>query len=331
CYQITTSGGPAERAPGPFCPRTISEADVDNVGAWFNVQSINGDGSATLTPGDLVDLTGSFISSLPALYDDSNWQLYDSQTGDVRYTGTLESCSGAAQPNVEAQYQQTCVECEMDYLDDDFEITYLIPVTPIAATAVEDRIASVGLALDGAELSGSAPVQDILSNYTIAAFDDCGGHINLHQGYHYHATTGCTDTTNTTDGHAPLIGYAVDGYPIYAMKDAGGNEAEGLDECRGQTDDTRGYHYHAASASENRFIGCLTGQYAATNTDTGGGEPTGGPDFTAAIATLNSMGYSVTLAQLEAALGTPPDFTAAATTLGIPYDVLVAALPAPPQ
>ena len=68
-----------------------------------------------------------------------------------------------------------------------------------------------------------------------------------------------------------IIGYAADGYGIYAMKDAQGNEAIELDECRGQTDDVRGYHYHAASPSENMFIGCLSGE--SIQTAGGGGGP----------------------------------------------------------
>ena len=99
----------------------------------------------------------------------------------------------------------------------------------------------------------------ILGAYTVAAFDDCGGHVNTHQGYHYHANMGCTDKV-TDESHAPLVGYALDGYGIYALKDASGKEAEGLDECRGQTDDVRGYHYHAGSPSENQIIGCLHGE-----------------------------------------------------------------------
>lgn len=93
----------------------------------------------------------------------------------------------------------------------------------------------VGVSIDWAELSSSAPVDVILGSYTIAAFDDCGGHINEHQGYHYHLATGCSVAVSD-DGYAPLIGYAPDGYAIYAMKDAQGKEAEVLDECRGTSD-----------------------------------------------------------------------------------------------
>lgn len=247
CYEFTTSGAPAGRDPGPFCPRSTTDgADVS--GTWFDKQG----------KGELVDLTGDFILKLDEYYGDEKWVLYDAKTNKVRYTATKESCSGAARPDVEEQYKQNCIECELSYLEDNFSLTYLIPTTPIVSKK-SSRLHTVGLALDGTELSGPAPINAILGSYTIAAFDDCGGHINLHQGYHYHSTTGCTNSAPSTDGHAPLIGYAVDGYGIYAMKDAQGNE-ESLDECRGITDETRGYHYHAASPSENLFIGCLHGE-----------------------------------------------------------------------
>lgn len=260
CYKLVTSGAPAGREPGPFCPRTISDGPEAG-GAWFSK-----DGT-----GDLVDITGEFILRLSDYYGDEKWVLYDAETNEVRYTATKEACLGAAKPDVEEQYQQNCIECELSYLDDDFSVTVLIPTTPIPADE-PGRVRTVGIALDGTELSGPAPVNAILGAYTIAAFDDCGGHINVHQGYHYHATTGCTDTAVSDDGHAPLIGYAIDGYGIYAMKDAEGNE-ESLDECRGTTDDVRGYHYHAASPSENLFIGCLHGESVRP----AGGPPAGGP------------------------------------------------------
>ena len=255
CYELITSGAPAGREPGPFCPRTSTDG-ADVTGSWFSKEGT----------GDLVDLTGQFILKLDEYYGDEKWVLYDTKTNKIRYTATKESCAGAARPDVEEQYKQNCIECELSYLEDNFSLTYLIPVTPIPASDT-GRLRTVGIALDGTELSGPAPINAILESYTIAAFDDCGGHINLHQGYHYHSTTGCTDSSATEDGHAPLIGYAIDGYGIYAMRDTSGKE-ESLDECRGNTDEVRGYHYHAASPSENMFIGCLHGESV---------RPAGGP------------------------------------------------------
>lgn len=263
CYQFTTDGAPAGRTPGPFCPRTTTDgADVG--GAWFNK-----DGT-----GELVDITGEFILKLSEYYGDDNWQVYDTATGKVRYTATKEACLGAAKPDVEEEYKQNCIECELSYLDDNFSRTFLIPTTPIPSSGSKaNRLRTAGIALDGSELSGPAPVDAILGAFTIAAFDDCGGHTNVHQGYHYHSTTGCTDNPAGDTSHAPLVGYAPDGYGIYALKDATGKEAEGLDECRGQTDDVRGYHYHAASPSENQIIGCLHGEYVTPKSGRRGPPP----------------------------------------------------------
>lgn len=263
CYKLTTAGAPTGRQPGHFCPRTIADGK-DVVGAWFSKEGI----------GDLVALTGEFIVNLATYYNDPNWNLYDAKTGKVRYTATKEACLGAARPDVEEQYKQNCIECEMSYLDSDFSRTYLIPVKPIPA-ARTDRVRTVGIALDGAELAGPAPVNAILGSYTIAAFDDCGGHINEHQGYHYHSTTGCTNNAAGHDEYAPLIGYAADGYAIYAMTDGQGNEAESLDECRGTKDAIRGYHYRVASPSENMMIGCLHGESVrpVDGSDDGRGPP----------------------------------------------------------
>lgn len=261
CYLLKTAGSPVGREPGPFCPRTVSDG-ADAGGAWFAKEGAGG----------LVDITGAFIAGLSAYYQDPNWKLYDTTTGKVRYTATKGACLGAARPDVEERFKQNCIECEMSYLESGFSRTYLIPTRPIPAKQSE-RVRTAGIALDGAELSGPAPVDAILGSYTIAAFDDCGGHINEHQGYHYHAATGCPDKSVGSDGYAALIGYAPDGYAIHAMQDARGREADSLDKCRGTSDAVRGYHYRAASPSENMFIGCLRGESVRP----AGAVPEGGP------------------------------------------------------
>jgi len=59
-----------------------------------------------------------------------------------------------------------------------------------------------------------------------------------------------------------MIGYALDGYGLYAHLDVIGQTATGLDDCRGHYDETRGYHYHVDAAGANNFINCLRGVYA---------------------------------------------------------------------
>ncbi|MEL0632002.1 YHYH protein [Pseudoalteromonas carrageenovora] len=250
CYKIDIAGAPSNYEIGVFCPKNITST-ADEAGIWF-------DGS-----GEVYDITGDFILNLPTLYNDSHWQLYDEGTGLVNITDTQESCDGAARPNVEEQYQNHCVECSMDYVDGGISESFLIPITPVAS-AQNNSIGNtnVGVALNGVVLAASAPVDAILGAYTIAAFDDCAGHINLVAGYHYHGEAGCSQTQIQSDGHAAMMGYALDGFGIFGMLNEDNTEPTDLDECRGHSDDTRGYHYHAADVSENMFIGCFKGAVA---------------------------------------------------------------------
>ncbi len=119
-----------------------------------------------------------------------------------------------------------------------------------------------GLAFNGVNFNAPAPVDAILGAYTLAPFDDAGGHINLNAGYHYHAATGASTEILQSDGHAPMIGYAIDGHGIYGRLDESGNEPTDLDDCRGHYDEVRGYHYHVDAAGTNNFINCLQGAYA---------------------------------------------------------------------
>lgn len=250
CYQFTIAGAPATHEVGMFCPSDIY-ATADEVGIWF-------DGN-----GQVYDIDGEFIQNLATLYNDSNWQLYNTETGLVNVTDTLEKCDGAARPNVDISLQNHCVECALEYLGGGVEATYLIPVQPVKAnTPTSIGRDDVGLSLNGVAIAPPAPVDAILGAYTIAAFDDCAGHINPVAGYHYHGSAGCSEIVTEEDGHAALMGYALDGYGIYGMLDQQGAESTDLDECRGHEDETRGYHYHAATIAENMFIGCYSGKIA---------------------------------------------------------------------
>ncbi|MFC6268118.1 YHYH protein [Frigoriflavimonas asaccharolytica] len=121
---------------------------------------------------------------------------------------------------------------------------------------------SRGLAFNGVVFDAPAPTDRILEAYTLAPFDDAGGHINLAAGYHYHAATGVSTKISQKDGHASMIGYAMDGYGIFENKDSNGKEYADLDASRGHYDAIRGYHYHVDKAGNNNFINGLRGEYA---------------------------------------------------------------------
>ncbi|WP_373515880.1 YHYH protein [Persicitalea sp.] len=121
---------------------------------------------------------------------------------------------------------------------------------------------AAGPSTRGIAFNAPAPTDAILGAYTLAPFDDAGGHINPNASYHYHAVNGGTTQIAQKDGHAAMIGYAMDGYGMYGQLDANGKEPTDLDDCREHYDATRGYHYHVAAPGSNNFINCLKGAYA---------------------------------------------------------------------
>ncbi len=117
----------------------------------------------------------------------------------------------------------------------------------------------IGVAFNGVNFDPPAPVDAILAAHTIAPFDDAGGHINPFEGYHYHAATGHTKEITQEDGHAPMIGYILDGFGLYAYLDSENNPPADLDECGGHYDEMRGYHYHAGAPGRNQIIRAFRG------------------------------------------------------------------------
>ncbi|MFB9053148.1 YHYH protein [Formosa undariae] len=257
CYKFVTKSIPGDHAMGPWCPSNISDS-AEAGGIW-------------LEGGEVYDVDGAFVKNMADFYNDSKWLMYD-DNGDVYITATEEDCVNAANPNVGEEYENFCVECMPSYITDITQ-SWLIPITPVSQDSATlfargpggrgNRAPSTrGLALNGIEFSAPAPTNSILSAYTLAPFDDAGGHINVHQGYHYHAATGFSTKVEQEDGHAALIGYALDGFGIYELEDANNALPKDLDDLRGHTDEARGYHYHVDAAGSNNFINGLKGAYA---------------------------------------------------------------------
>tara|TARA_R110001606_G_C15348243_1_gene647322 strand:- start:747 stop:1715 length:969 start_codon:yes stop_codon:yes gene_type:complete len=257
CYKIVSKSTPTDHEMGPWCPDNIADG-ADKGGIW-------------LENGEVYDVDGAFIENMATFYNDSKWKMYDAN-GDIYTTETKEDCANAANPNVGEEYENFCVECLPSYITD-LTQTYLIPVVP-ANSNVNNNFGRPGppgrrsngpshrgIAFNGVVFDAPAPTDAILGAYTLAPFDDAGGHINLNAGYHYHAATGVSTQIPQTDNHAVMIGYAMDGNGLYAQLDANGNKPEDLDECRGHSDEIRGYHYHVDAPGNNNFINCLKGAY----------------------------------------------------------------------
>ncbi|GHD83539.1 YHYH protein [Salinibacterium amurskyense] len=263
CYEITISGYPTDHEIGPFCPDTTSTS-ADDAGIWFDGEAV-------------YDLDGEFIANLAETYGDDGWHMYD-EDGNVYVTDTAEAFEAAARPDVDPEYQNYCIEGSYDFLDngEPIESTVLIPTTPVAADASAAPQGNQGITLDGVVIAESAPVDAILGAYTIASFDDCGGHFNPFEGYHLHGATGCSENGEATDGETAIFGYAMDGYAVHSPYSEEELANVELDDCNGHSTEELGYHYHANSAEKNQVIQCLVGQTVASD-DAAGGAPAGGP------------------------------------------------------
>jgi hypothetical protein len=244
CFSITVKPEPTTYIPGPWCPTSINDA-ADKGGIW-------------LKDGEALDVDGSFITNLSTLYEDDEWQLFDAETGDVRVTDTLVKCEAAARPDVDPEYNNYCVQCLPEYMPDDASVTYVIPLKPQdSARTSPTNMSGAGVAVNGVRLDGPAPVDAILAAHTVAPFDDCGGHVNTHVGYHYHAVTDCLDGPAADASDAAQIGIAMDGYAIFSHLLFDGTEPDDLDECNGHETDLTGFHYHAGAPGTNAILGCL--------------------------------------------------------------------------
>lgn len=89
--------------------------------------------------------------------------------------------------------------------------------------------------------------------------DNCSGHPQMSGVYHYHGLPSCIGF-GSTKKHSKLIGWALDGFPIYGPYGNGGNylsNAE-LDKCHGATDKKHGFHY-VANYEFPYTVGCYRG------------------------------------------------------------------------
>lgn len=275
CLEITTKSIASDHKMGPWCPETILD-DKSKGGLWFK-------------DGKMYEVDGEFIQNLATIYEDEKWLMYD-EDGNILKSETKEDCLKLAGAQLLEEFTNHCIECLPDYVAD-LDKTFLFPIQPMMLETPLDlkrppkgkgkggekrpnrpppgkkpKIGGGpsirGIALNGVAFDAPAPVSLILSGYTIPPLDHAGGHVNMDAGYHYHATTGLSTEIKQADGHAPLIGYAMDGIGLYAHENTDGTTPNDLDDCRGHYDETRGYHYHVDALGSNNFIDCFSGAIA---------------------------------------------------------------------
>jgi len=242
---------------------------------------------------------------------------------------------------------------------------FTIPTTPKYASAITNTaLGSIGVMISGAVLfnpfEGDGKTVAMASNFTItdangitASFvDKCAGHPAPMQGaYHYHGLPNCiTAKVDKISKPSHIIGFALDGFPIYGDRDNKGKlvTAKNLDQCNGINSATpefpKGiYHYVLlGTADVHSSIVCFHGEVDPSQIQAmppmgggaggagagGGGDGMPKPDTAAAAKKLG-----ITEDALKAAFGPvmPPDLAMAAKKLGIPESVLLDALGIKPK
>ena len=96
----------------------------------------------------------------------------------------------------------------------------------------------IGALLNGVQVKGPAEANGFNVDLSLIPLP-CGGHVTPPVGpgpvYHYHKAADCIEQPTDTGGsHAPLIGYAADGFGIYGFADYNGEPV--LDECNGKAE-----------------------------------------------------------------------------------------------
>lgn len=247
CFQITFSSNPVEN--GPYCPETIE--DIGGLGIY--------DGATN--PGFQV-LKADLFNAM----ENDGYDIIDDE-GNIN---TDDFNSGPADPDL-----AYCLEAAPN---DDLQLVFLIPATPKLASANDDigTIDLVGVSLDGVPINGAPPSvanpgREKAGN--IPSLDPCGGHMDPAGYYHWHflaeTMNQVLDSYSITDvsctlvsqvSGTKLIGFAKDGFPIYAYE----VEPTDLDDCGGRTSVTTEfpdgvYHYVASNTEAPNVPKCLKG------------------------------------------------------------------------
>ena len=97
--------------------------------------------------------------------------------------------------------------------------------------------------------------------------DSCDGHPQAAGAYHYHSIPACLNEGESKKKHSKLVGWALDGFPIYGNLGDDGEELsnDDLDVCHGHThkvkldgEKVKTYHYHG-TAEYPYTVGCFRG------------------------------------------------------------------------
>ena len=137
--------------------------------------------------------------------------------------------------------------------------SWSIPLQPAYATTPLSTKTNLMKGAVAVAVNG-IPIFNALNNrgedsYKIGELDNWGGHCGKGDDYHYHAAPMHLSTLN---GLKP-IAFAVDGFPVYGLKEPDGASMIALDTCHGHNGTNGQYHYHGTT-DYPYVIGALKGK-----------------------------------------------------------------------
>ena len=134
-----------------------------------------------------------------------------------------------------------------------FDFEYKVPLNPQeASNKSATPLGAMGVAINGVSFFNqyAGPNNQALTN-EINSFDQYGGHPAPDNVYHYHVEP---NYLTTTKGHDSLLGFLLDGFPVYGPEENNANVTNSdLDEYHGHSHETADYpdgiyHYHVTDA-----------------------------------------------------------------------------------
>ena len=137
---------------------------------------------------------------------------------------------------------------------------FRIPATPTPASSpVDTPMGAIGVSLNGVVFFNQYAAGRVALGPELVSFDRFNGHPAMRNNYHYH----WEPVALTQASQSALIGFILDGYPIYGPKETTGSLASGLDACNGHTHATTEFpggtsHYHTVTAPPY-LAGCFHG------------------------------------------------------------------------
>jgi hypothetical protein len=132
-------------------------------------------------------------------------------------------------------------------------VTLKIPANPVvAATHATTPMGVIGVALNGVPLFNQYAAGGAALTGEINGFDQYWGHPQMSGMYHYHVEPLYLTTVKATK--SALMGFLLDGFPVYGPDETNGSAPANLDVYHGHTHTTVDYpagiyHYHFTTAA----------------------------------------------------------------------------------